>query len=145
MALVCGDRVFGGSNGFAHLKVSPTGLCSCGKIGCLEANVSAWALSGNMDVHLKDIWDRVDTSALEAMANAISMTVQITGSEKVIIGGEGSTITDACLSNLRKLCPGMRIERSMLGERANSMAAAEIALDKWVYMTSMLEKVADWL
>ena len=145
MALVCGDRVFGGSNSFAHLKVSPTGLCSCGKIGCLEANVSAWALSGNMDVHLKEIWDKVDDSALQAMSNAIDMTVQITGSEKVVIGGEGATITENCLAKLRKLCPGMIIERSMLGERANSMAAAEIALDKWVYMTSMLEKVADWL
>ncbi|MBR4426349.1 MAG: ROK family transcriptional regulator [Spirochaetales bacterium] len=145
MALVCGDRVFGGANNFAHLKVSPTGLCSCGKIGCLEANVSAWALSGNMDVHLKEIWDKVDDSALQAMANAIDMTVQITGSEKVVIGGEGATITENCLAKLRKLCPGMIIERSMLGERANSMAAAEIALDKWVYMTSMLEKVADWL
>ena len=145
MALVCEDRVFGGSGDFAHLKVSPTGLCSCGKIGCLEANVSAWALSGNKDEHLKEIWDKVGSHALTCIANAVDMTTQITGSEKVIISGEGATITETCLSELRKLCPGMRIERSMLGERANSMAAAEIALDKWVYLTSMLEKVAAWL
>ncbi len=145
MALVCEDRVFGGSNNFAHLKVSPTGLCSCGKIGCLEANASAWALSGNRDVHLKDLWDRVDGNVLGAMANAISMTVQITGSEKVIVSGEGATITDSCLQELRKMCPGMKVERSMLGEKANAMAAAEIALDKWVYLSSMLEKMKDWL
>ena len=145
MALVCGDRVFGGANSFAHLKVSQTGLCACGQIGCLEANVSAWALSGNNDAHLKDLWDRVDAEALQCMANAISMTVRITGSEKVVISGEGATITDSCLAELRRLCPGMEILRSALGEKANIMAAAEIALDRWVYMTSMLEKMRTWL
>ena len=145
MALVCEDRVFGEGNGFAHLKVSPTGLCSCGQIGCLEANVSAWALSGNMDVHLKDIWSKVEKNSLQCMANAIAMTVQITGSEKVIISGEGATITDYCLHELSKLCPELKVERSLLGEKANIKAAAEIALDKWVYMTSMLAKMKTWL
>ena len=145
MALVCEDRVFGEGNGFAHLKVSPTGLCSCGQIGCLEANVSAWALSGNSDVHLKDLWSRVEKDSLQCMANAIAMTVQITGSKKVVISGEGATITDYCLRELAKLCPGMSIERSHLGEKANIIAAAEVALDKWVYMTSMLAKMRTWL
>ena len=131
--------------GFAHLKVSQTGLCSCGQIGCLEANVSAWALSGNTETHLKDLWTRVEKETLQCMANAISMTVQITGSSKVVISGEGATITDYCLRELRKLCPGMEILRSNLGEKANTMAAAEIALDKWVYLTSMLEKMRSWL
>ena len=107
--------------------------------------MSAWALSGNNDAHLKDLWDRVGGEALQCMANAISMTVQITGSEKVVISGEGATITDSCLAELRRLCPGMAILRSALGEKANIMAAAEIALDKWVYLTSMLEKMRSWL
>ena len=145
MALVCGDRVFGGANSFAHLKVAKTGLCSCGKIGCLEANVSAWALSGKSDVHLKDLWMEVDESVFQAMASAIDQAVQITGSEKVIIGGEGATITDFCLRTLQKKCPDLTVSRSMLGEKANSMAAAEIALDKWIYLTSMLEKMKNWL
>lgn len=145
MALVCEDRVFGEGNGFAHLKVSPTGLCSCGQIGCLEANVSAWALSGNMDVHLKDLWSKMEKDTLQNMANAIAMTVQITGSDKVVISGEGATITDYCLRELAKLCPDIEIWRSNLGEKANIMAAAEVALDKWVYMTSMLAKMKTWL
>ena len=145
MALVCEDRVFGEGNAFAHLKVSPTGLCSCGQIGCLEANVSAWALSGNLDMHLKDLWNKVEKDSLQCMANAIAMTVQITGSTKVVISGEGATITDYCLRELEKLCPGMGIRRSCLGEKANIMAAAEVALDKWVYMTSMLAKMRSWL
>ncbi|MBQ4502032.1 MAG: ROK family protein [Spirochaetales bacterium] len=145
MALVCADRVFGAGNGFAHLKVSQTGLCSCGQIGCLEANVSAWALSGNTETHLKDLWTKVEKDTLQCMANAIAMTVQITGSSKVVISGEGATITDYCLRELQKLCPGMEITRSNLGEKANIMASAEIALDKWVYMTSMLEKMRSWL
>ena len=145
MALVCEDRVFGEGNAFAHLKVSPTGLCSCGQIGCLEANVSAWALSGNSDMHLKDLWNRIEKDSLQCMANAIAMTVQITGSTKVVISGEGATITDYCLRELEKLCPGMSIRRSCLGEKANIMAAAEVALDKWVYMTSMLASMRSWL
>ena len=145
MALVCEDRVFGEGNGFAHLKVSPTGLCSCGQIGCLEANVSAWALSGNMDVHLTDLWSKMEKDTLQCMANAIAMTVQITGSDKVVISGEGATITDYCLRELAKLCPDIEIWRSNLGEKANIMAAAEVALDKWVYMTSMLAKMKTWL
>ncbi|MBR2282006.1 MAG: ROK family transcriptional regulator [Spirochaetales bacterium] len=145
MALVCEDRVFGAGNSFAHLKASPTGLCHCGQIGCLEANVSAWALSGNGDMHLKDLWERVDDSTLTAMANAITMARQITGSTKVVISGEGATITDGCLGMLRRKLPDMAIERSNLGEKANMMAAAEVALDKWVYMTTLLEKVKNWL
>jgi len=145
MALVCGDRVYGGSNSFAHLKVAKTGLCSCGQIGCLQANVSAWAISGNNDTHLKDLWGRVGKETLQCMADAIAMTVQITGSEKVVISGEGATITDYCLRELQKLCPGMEIVRSGLGEKANIMAAAEVALDKWVYLTSMLESMRSWL
>ena len=96
-------------------------------------------------MHLKDLWDRVGDNALNAMANAIDMARQITGSDKVIISGEGATITDACLSALQIRLKDMKVERSNLGEKANSMAAAEIALDKWVYMTTLLEKVKDWL
>ncbi|MCQ2411550.1 MAG: ROK family protein [Sphaerochaetaceae bacterium] len=145
MALVLQDRVFGASNNFAHLKVSQKGLCTCGEIGCLSANASAWALSGNNDLHLKDMWDRVDTYVLSCMANAIDMCRQITGSTKVVISGEGATMTDSCLCELRRLCPGVDVQRSNLGEKANIMAAAEIALDKWVYMTTMLETMRSWL
>ena len=49
------------------------------------------------------------------------------------------------LRELQKLCPGMEIVRSGLGEKANIMAAAEVALDKWVYLTSMLESMRSWL
>lgn len=145
MALVCQDRLFGSSNKFAHLKTGSTGLCSCGRIGCLEANVSAWALSGSGDVHLKDLWDKVDENVLSSMAAAIDMSAQITGANKVIIGGEGATITPAHLKTLQGMCPGMKVSRSRLGEKANIMASAEIALDRWVYLTSMLEKVRNWL
>ncbi len=145
MVLVCGERVFGASNNFAHLKVSQTGLCSCGQIGCLEANVSAWALSGNKDMHLKDLWDRVSDENLAAMAHAIEMARQIVGAEKVVISGEGATITEPCLRSLQSRLPGIKVERSNLGEKANMMAAAEIALDRMFYRTTLLEKVKNWL
>lgn len=145
MGQVLQGRAFGLDNCFSHLKVSQTGLCTCGEIGCLQANASAWALSGNTDVHLKDLWDRVDDNALSGMANAIGMCRMITGSTKVIISGEGATITEPCLSRLRSFIPDMDIERSFLGERANIMASAEVALDSWVYCTTMLEMMKGWL
>lgn len=145
MAQVYAGRAFGENNVFAHLKVSSTGLCNCGEIGCLNANASAWALCGNNDLHLKDLWDRVDENVLQAMANAIDISSRITGSSRVVISGEGATITEAKLNELRALIPYINIEKSNLGERANITSAAEIALDKWVYNTTMLEEMKLWL
>lgn len=146
MALVCANRTFGTSNNFGHLKVSPTGLCSCGKIGCLEAVASAWALSGSPDAHLKDIWDQVTPAALNAMATAIDLTAQVTGATKTILSGQGATIPDARLQQLQALCPrDMQLSRSMLGDKANTLAAAEIALDNWFYHTSLLSQMQPWL
>ena len=139
LAFVEDGRVFGDCNGFGHLKVSSTGLCWCGEIGCLEASASAWALSNSMDAHLRDLWDKVDDDVLSSLSRALVLSSQVVGSSKAIIGGEGSSIPDERLEALRGMCGGLSIERSNLGDKANMVAAAESALDSWVYMTSLLE------
>lgn len=141
LAFVEDGKVFGNCNRFGHLKVSSTGLCWCGEIGCLEAVASAWALSNSMDAHLKELWDKVDDEVLAALSRALVLSSQVVGSSKVVIGGEGSTIPDSKLDSLRGMCNGLVLERSNLGDKANMVAAAESALDTWVYMTSLLEDV----
>jgi len=141
LAFVEDGKVFGNCNSFGHLKVSPTGLCWCGEIGCLEASASAWALSNSMDTHLKDLWNSVTEEVLSHLSKALNLASQVVGASKVIIGGEGSTIPNLQLSILRDYCKDLTLERSNLGEKANMVAAAEFALDSWVYMTSLLEDV----
>lgn len=145
LAFVEEGRVFGSCNNFGHLKVSQTGLCWCGEIGCLEACASAWALSNNMDAHLKDLWPVVDEEVLSYLGKALNIASQVVGASKVIIGGEGSTIDDSHLKMLRTFCKDLEIERSNLGDKANMIAAAETALDNWFYMTTLLEEVKDLL
>ncbi len=145
LAFVEDGRVFGSCNDFGHLKVSQTGLCWCGEIGCLESCASAWALSNNMEAHLKDLWTKVDEEVLSYLGKALNIASQVVGSSKVIIGGEGSTIDESHLKTLRSFCKNLEIERSNLGDKANMIAGAEIALDNWFYKTTLLEEVKDLL
>ncbi len=145
MALVSGGRVMSTSYGFGHLKVSETGLCTCGGVGCLEANASSWAISGNLDDRLRDIWPLVSERAIDTLANALKLSSQVTGASNVIIGGDGSTISARCLNYLCVQCKRMRIKASELGDKAVIQSTAEAALDKWFYMTSMLQEVADYI
>lgn len=145
LAFIQKGKVFADYNGFGHLKMSQTGLCWCGDIGCLEAVVSAWALSKNREDHLKDLWPNLSLDALESLGKALILASKVTGSTKVIIGGEGSTIPQSYKKMLEKCCDGILFELSNLGEKANMIAAAEVALDEWLYMTSLLEEVKNVL
>lgn len=145
LAFIQNGKVFADYNGFGHLKMAQTGLCWCGDIGCLEAVVSAWALSSNRDDHLQDLWPNVTQEALETLGKALTLASKVTGSTKVIIGGEGSTIPQAYKKIIEECCFGLLFELSHLGERANMIASAEVALDEWVYMTSLLEEVKNVL
>jgi predicted NBD/HSP70 family sugar kinase len=141
IAYVQNGKVFGEFNGFGHIKMAQTGLCWCGEIGCLETIISAWALSNNREDHLVNLWGSVSQEALSALGKALSLAAKITGSTKVIISGEGSTIPESYKIFLEKCCSELSFECSKLGEKANVKAAAEVALDEWVYLSSLLEEV----
>ena len=145
LAFVQDGRVFGDYNGFGHIKMAQTGLCWCGEIGCLETIVSAWALSNNREDHLVSLWAKVSQEALISLGKALSLAAKVTGSTKVIIGGEGSTIPESYKIFLEKYCPELSFENSRLGERANMIAAAEVVLDECIYLTSLLEEVKNVL
>lgn len=144
-ALICDGKVAGCNSNFGHVKVSDIGLCYCGEIGCLEAVSSAWALTSDINARLKDLWMQMPVQSLEAMAKAIKMAIQFTGSTKAIIGGEGATITDYCLREIDKRCPDMTVLRSMLGEKAIIQSCSQVALDKYVYHSALLDQMKDIL
>ncbi len=145
LAFIQNGKVFADYNGFGHLKMAQTGLCWCGDIGCLESVVSAWALSNNGEDHLMELWPNVSREALDSLGKALVLASKVTGSTKVIIGGEGSTIPQTYKKVLEECCSGLSFELSHLGDRANMIAAAEVALDEWIYMTSLLEEVKNVL
>lgn len=153
-AMVRDRKVFSLHEGFGHLKVSPSGLCNCSQIGCLEAVASTWALAKAPDASLKDIWGQPDLApaidaAIEAMANALGLASRACGFDLVVVGGQGSTIPDEELSRLASMFDDVRhpysphavIMRSALGERANIAAALNFALDEFFFQSSFLSGV----
>ncbi|MDD2232807.1 MAG: ROK family transcriptional regulator [Sphaerochaetaceae bacterium] len=153
-ALVKNKKVYSLLGAFGHLKVSQTGLCTCGQIGCLEAVASTWALSQSPDASLKDIWDKVPLGqALDAMATAFALASQVCGFDTIVIGGQGSTIPDGPLSKLTELFDKYHhpyaseavILRSALGEKANIIAAADYALDQFFFHSGFLVGVEEML
>ncbi|MCR5761253.1 MAG: hypothetical protein K6F82_04595 [Sphaerochaetaceae bacterium] len=129
--------VAGTSAEFGHIMVSNK--------GDLESFCSIYAVCGSHEAHFKDIWDKVGTEQLSMMAKALRTASKVTGSSSVIIGGEGATIEERCLQELRDACPGMKIEASVLGEKALLRGASELALDRFFFMGSLLDGVKDWI
>jgi predicted NBD/HSP70 family sugar kinase len=153
-ALVKDRKVFCLNEAFGHLKVSRTGLCTCGQIGCLESVASTWALGQSADVSLKDLWDKVNLEpALEGMAAALALASQVCGFSNVVIGGQGGTIPDVQLEKLvryfRKYrhpySPEAEVTRSGLGDKADIMATAEYALDHFFFHSGFLIGVEELL
>ncbi len=129
--------VAGTSAEFGHIMVSND--------GDLESFCSIHAISGTHEAHFKDIWDKVEPSRLQMLAKALRTASKVTGINRVIIGGEGSTIPQEKLSALSAVCPNMGMEASVLGDKALLRGACELALDRFFYMRSLLDGVKDWI
>ncbi len=129
--------VAGTSAEFGHIMVSND--------GDLESVCSIHAISGTHEAHFKDIWDKVDPGRLQMLAKALRTASKVTGINRVIIGGEGSTIPDERLSVLNSACPNMSMEASVLGDKALLRGACELALDRFFFMGSLLDGVKDWI
>ncbi|MCR4676899.1 MAG: MarR family transcriptional regulator [Sphaerochaetaceae bacterium] len=130
-------NVAGTSAGFGQILVSSEGN--------LESFCSVGAIRGEEEAHMKDLWPKVDSKALSMMAKALRTASRVTGSNRVIVGGEGATIDEDHLDVLNSLCPGMKIEASGLGEKALLRSAGELALDHFFYMNSLIDGVKDWI
>lgn len=147
-ALVRNKSIFSLNQGFGHLKVSDTGLCVCGRIGCLEASASSWALGGGREAGLRDLWAEGGAlRAVQAMGRALAIAEEATGFDAAVIGGQGGSIpdgllrrlADAFLASRRLSTPAPALVRSSLGDRAETAAAASCALDRLFFHTSFLD------
>ena len=145
--------ITGGNTQFGHLGVSSTGLCRCGKIGCLESKAAGWALSerhGGRTVKQlcqepdKDIKEDL-REASEAMAMALVAASAITGCNKIILGGGLANLDDEYQQHLiqfyrehsnREQIP---IVCSPLKEKQTLLGCIAIALDRWMFKRELLE------
>lgn len=137
LSIYARGTVAGTSAEFGHIMVAND--------GDLESFCSSLALSGSREAHLKDLWDKMDSSRLQMMAKALRTASKVTGINRVIIGGEGATIPKESLSVLSSACPLMSLESSVLGDKALLRGSSEIALDRFFYMRSLLDGVKDWI
>lgn len=138
---------------FGHLMVASTGLCRCGKIGCLESVAAGWALSerhGGRTV--KQLAQESDgaikqelKSAAQAMGMALVAASAITGCNKIILGGGLANLDEEYLAYLRDFYrehsnrEKVEIVCSSLGEKQTLLGSIAVALDSWMFRRSMLE------
>lgn len=152
-AWVSKNSITGGNSQFGHLMVSSTGLCRCGKIGCLESKAAGWALSerhGGKTV--KQLCQdpnqeiKIDLKqAAEAMGLALVAASSITGCNKIILGGGLANLDEEYLGYLRNFYTehsnrgNIAIVCSELGEKQTLLGSIAIALDNWLFKSSLLE------
>ena len=154
-AWVNGPSITGGDTQFGHLMVSSTGLCRCGKIGCLETRSSGWALSerhGGKTVKqlsqepTKEIKEDL-VQAAQAMGMALVAASAITGCNKIILGGGLANLDDEYLSHLKDFYKEhsnrdqIAIACSSLKDKQTLLGCIAIALDNWMFKSSLLEMI----
>ncbi|SMB99628.1 glucokinase [Thermanaeromonas toyohensis ToBE] len=157
-AIVINRKLFRGSTGAAgeigHLIIHPNGRsCPCGRKGCLEAYVSATALTKRYEEKTgikmkaseilknsllgKELEAEIIKDFLEDLANALASLVSIFDPQKIILGGG---IAKELLPYLKKLMdmvkyqlnptrqPTFRLSISQLGGDAMILGAASLFL-----------------
>lgn len=145
LAIVVDGKVVINNVEFGHTRVVNTGICVCGEIGCLETVCATWALSGESDAKLKNLWNKMDSSRLASMAKAMTLASQVVGSDRMIISGDAASIPEEKLNELQSLCPKICLEKSALGDKANIVACAESTLDFFFYQRTMLDEMSAWM
>lgn len=151
------SSITGGDTQFGHLMVSSTGLCRCGKIGCLESQAAGWALSekhgGKTVKQLTQEPDQMIRRDLEqaakAMATALVAASAITGCTKIILGGGLANLDGEYLNSLTSFYKehsnreNVGIVCSPLGEKQTLLGSIAIALDRWMFKSSLLEMIRE--
>ncbi len=143
---------------FGHLPIASTGLCQCGGIGCLETIASGWALKekgegmsakqlaslGGTNPHLVE--------ACKAMGTALIWAASITGAEKIILGGGIANIGEPYLGLIREIfaqhahheLSSTPIVQSALKEQSSNLGSIAVALDHWIFRSSILKTLQEY-
>lgn len=151
LALISGGKIAGTNPYFGQMNVSGEktleDFCASWAIPILKSKYTFSTMQNTSltDYKLKNLWDDISESSLEYMAKALNIAKQVTGAERAIFGGESSTIDLSCMRRIKRETTGLEIINSSLGDKANIVASAEFALDRFFYQTSLLDDVRPWL
>lgn len=137
LAVISCGRILTCGSEFGKLQVSPE--------ADLEHICTACEITGQKDARLSDIWENLGDDVFHAVSKALKAAYRITGAKLAVIGGEGASIPDACLDKIREVCPDFEVRRSLLGEKAGTRAAGELALDRFFYKSTMLDDIKTWV
>ena len=157
-ALIIDKTIYTGSRGFAsefgHMIVDADGpICKCGKTGCLEAFIGAYAISNlyktksGEDASLKDIFKKAnkgDEFAKQVvneygfyLAIGINNIIEAFDPDIVVLAGGVSKSGEQIMESLkendllkRRFISGVKIKVSKLGDTAGPIGAANWALRK---------------
>ncbi|MFA6844299.1 MAG: ROK family transcriptional regulator [Sphaerochaetaceae bacterium] len=156
-ALVYGEKIISADTMLGHVKVSKTGLCHCGDIGCLETIASGWALSEKfnnktikqLNEEKPEGFDSAMKTACSVLASILIEAVQICGCPTVILGGGISTIGSPYIDYLKDefscLLPArlskVKIQVSPLGDKAGILGSVAVALDSFVFQQTFLDSL----
>lgn len=154
--LVIDKTIYTGSRGFAsefgHTIIDANGpICKCGKTGCLEAFIGAYAISNRYrtlsgeDASLKDIFkkagegdefaEKVVNEYVFYLAIGINNIIEVFDPDVIVLAGgvskSGKQIIEYLKVNdllKRRFLSGVKIKISKLGDMAGPIGAANWAL-----------------
>ncbi len=154
--VVIDKEVFVGSRGFAtefgHITIDPSGpICNCGKRGCLEAYIGAYAITRHYEVltgeniTVKEIFKKAKEGEAESckivheyafyLGIGINNIVEIFDPDVVVLAGGVSKSGNQIIKSMKfnkpleaRCMEGVRIKISKLGDKAGPIGAANWAL-----------------
>jgi predicted NBD/HSP70 family sugar kinase len=129
-------------------------ICVCGKVGCVEAKASGWALARDLRALGHDVEGSADVVALirardpdamrlvndgaRLLGVAISDAVNVLNPSTVVLGGDIANAHEHLLSHVREVVytrslalatRSLDIVRSELGDRAGVLGGAYLAIE----------------
>lgn len=145
---------------FGHIPVADTRLCSCGKIGCLEAHASgrslgreARALADDKSLSICQLLEENEEvrqlfrNASVSLGKAIAITANLLSPDLVVIAGGlagcGSYFLDIIRAECIKgtiptIASKLEIRTSAFAQAAGIQGTAALALDHFIYDRSLL-------
>jgi len=131
--LLAGDT--GNAGHIGHLSVVTDGsLCSCGSYGCLEAEVSGWAIEAHTGQSPSEATPEVRRQSGELVGRAVAMLCSVLDFQHSYVGGSvargfGDEFFDAAnksarLTTMMPYTSGVGIFPSELGETGSLLGAA---------------------
>ncbi|MCF7944934.1 MAG: ROK family transcriptional regulator [Spirochaetia bacterium] len=148
---------------FGHIPVADTRMCSCGKVGCLEAHASGRVLQelggkilARQSLSVKQMLPFLDNTielrklfryASTSLGKGIASVANMMSPDLIIIGGGISQIGSFFLDVIRSECErntidtiskNLSVRTSHFGDSAGIMGTAALGLNTFIFKKSLL-------